>query len=391
MARGGINTLLPLDRYAEIMAIHPDAFNQVYNPEQPYPSDCNDVWLAHGYTGGADRITGRYDVCQAIATAEGQLASFLGFSVAPDWTANEEHPWPYPKRGIQTMYPPIQCNRGYISGAGVRATSVIEADAAIAYSDEDGDGVPDTATITIAAVTWAASAAVLGEVAVFYADQTDDLYRIRNLSISENDAGQLVITGRRSYFVDPDLWLDDEEINLDTDGNFLTTVDVLRRYNDTSQAQELVFRGTPATLCGTELCVDTTQDACLIVDNHRIGTVLVIPGSYDDGWTWACFTNNLTPNAVRLWYYAGLPLQADGRIRPDLAEAIVRLANTYLPEAPCGCDLTRERWKRDREEQDMNSFNIAMAESFFGSTRRGASFAVSVARRLGPIASAGHI
>jgi hypothetical protein len=272
--------------------------------------------------------------------------------------------------------------------------TLIEADCDIAYSDADGDGTNDIATITIAAATWDAADATLDEVAVFYADEDSDIYRIRNLDIEENTAGDLVISGPRCYFVDPDYWLDDAELDLSDDTYFLDTdaVDVYRRYNDPSTQAELVYHGTPTRTCSTPLCENTCQDACVIVDNYRLGSVVVVPASYSDSsWSLSTFTGNLTPNQVKLWYQAGLPRQANGKIRSDLAEAIVRLANTLLPEAPCGCDLTRERYVRDRQEQEMTDFNVAMAASNFGTTRRGAVFAASVCRRLSPIASGGNI
>jgi len=395
MARSNrVNTLLPLDRYAEIMGINPCAFNQVHHPDEPYPSDCNDVWLQEGYVGGADRIVGRENVAQAIDTAEKQIGSFLGFPPAPTWVRDERQSWPYPKRGVQDRYPPIELNWGWVLSGGVRGLTAIEEDAAIVYSDADGDTVSDTATIVIDPATWDAADASVDEVAVYYVDEDDDKQRIRNLDIEEDTAGNLVITGPRCYFVDPDYWLDDEQIDLSDDTYFLTTVDVYRRYNDTSTQAELVYQGTPARSCATSLCEETCQDACITVENQRLGIVLAAPASYsstDDEWTLSCFTSNMAPNQVRFWYQTGLPLQADGRIRSDLTEAIVRLANTHLPKAPCGCDLTRLRYERDWEEIEMNSLNAVMADSHFGTTRRGGVSAMAICRGLKPIGSAGSI
>jgi len=403
MAKARTETLLPLDRYAEFMAINQDAFNQVYNPEQPYPSDCNDVWLQQGYTGGSDRIVGREDVARAISIAEKQIADFLGFYPAPTWTVMEEHTWPYPKRGIQTSYPPIRTEWGKLISGGVEAETLLVADQAIAYQDRDNDGVDDTAIITVAEADW--EDASISEVVVYAPDSDveETPWEIRNLEMEELDSGELQITGPRSYFAgvfpagDPSegysLWNDTEELQLGTDANFLTQVDVYRRYNDTSTQAKLVYRGTPARTCATSLCETTCQDACIVIHRKRLGAVVTVPASYsDDSWTLSTFTGNMIPDAVRLWYYSGLPRQVDdNRIRPDLAEAIVRLANTHLPKAPCGCSLTRERYERDWEEQEMTDINVAMAASNFGTTKRGAVFAVDVCRSLKPIATGGSI
>ena len=45
----GFCTLLPLEHYARLMAIHPDAFNQCYIPGQPYPGECERVWVQWGW------------------------------------------------------------------------------------------------------------------------------------------------------------------------------------------------------------------------------------------------------------------------------------------------------------------------------------------------------
>jgi hypothetical protein len=74
-----------------------------------------------------------------------------------------------------------------------------------------------------------------------------------------------------------------------------------------------------------------------------------------------------------------------------MAEAIVRLANTYLVDAPCGCSQTRHRWERDREEQEINTIDAALCMSAFGTTMRGAMFAWSVVKRQPPIAHGGAL
>jgi len=70
-------------------------------------------------------------------------------------------------------------------------------------------------------------------------------------------------------------------------------------------------------------------------------------------------------------------------------EAITRLANVYMVEPPCGCGTTLERWKKDREEMSIDSMDVELAQSAFGSTARGAVFAYSVISTLPPIGKGG--
>jgi len=395
MARADTFTLLPLDHYARLMAIHPDAFNQCINPNNPYPGACERVWIQYSWMDhNTGRIVGREELAQAIYTAEEMIAYACGFWPAPMWTTAEEHRWPRPARGAQTHYPPIDGKWGYIVEGGQRALTMIDEDAAIVYSDEDGDGVLDTATINITAAQMTAAGASRAEVAVFFTDETDDAWMIRDLFVEEDAAtGDITIVGRRSQFVDPNLWEVDDDISLAVNANFVTVADVYRRYNDPTQPAQVVWQGSATTGCDTALCADTCQTACLNVDEERIGVVRTIPGTYASGsWSLAQFQVGRLPDKVRLWYRHGLDL-VDLRnrlqIRPPTAEAIVRLANTYLVAEPCGCDQTRHRWQRDREEQDINTYDAAMAMSCFGSTMKGAIFAWGVVKRLSPLATAG--
>lgn len=387
MARADTYTLLCIDDWAKYMAIHPDAWNQVVNPVNPYAGACDRVWIQEGWLDqGTGRIVGREDVARAIATAEEMIAHALGFWPAPMWITAEEHPWPLPARGAQTSYPPIIADWGYIIEGGQRALTAIALNEPLVYSDEDGDGVLDTATITITAAQMTAADAAWQEVAVFFDGETDDTWLIRCVDVVEDALGNVTITGRRSQFVDPALWLVADDIDLSVNANFVTQVDVYRRYNDTSAQAQLCWKGGGGT-CDPTICSETCQNACLSIQDHRTSIVHTIPGTYAAGaWTSTSFSIPRLPDAVRLWYFSGMLLQANGRIKPLMAEAIVRLANTYLVEEPCGCAQTKWRWTRDREEAEINFYDAQLCMSAFGTTMKGALFAWSVIKRIPPIA-----
>jgi hypothetical protein len=74
-----------------------------------------------------------------------------------------------------------------------------------------------------------------------------------------------------------------------------------------------------------------------------------------------------------------------------LKEAIARLANVLLPEAPCGCNQTRLRWEKDREVQDINTIDASLAFSAFGTSARGAIFAWAVVKQLQPLGGAASV
>lgn len=389
----GIFTHLPLCRYAEIMALHPDAFNQVVNPVAPY-AGCSRVWYQNGWMNQTEgMIVGREDVAQAIATAEEMIARACGFWPAPHWIVGEEQPWPYPARGAQIAYPPIQLDWGYILAGGQKALTAIALARAVNYFDTDGDGVFDEARVTVtAAEILAAAVADNVEIAAFFHDETDDCYWIRCLRAEEDPVtGDVTLIGRRSEFVDPDLWAQVVEVDLSDAANFVPEVDVYRRWNDPQSPAQVVWKGGGDS-CSAAACAETCQAACLSIEDYRLSIVHVIPGTYSAGaWTTSTFAECRLPDAIHAWYYAGLQLDRYGRIKPMLAEAIVRLANTYLVDMPCGCSATKYRWERDRTEQDINNYDAQLCMSAFGSTMKGALFAWSVIKRLPPIARGGAL
>jgi len=346
--------------------------------------------LQHGWLNQeSGAVIGREDVATAIATAEEMIAHALGYWPAPRWIRAEEHQWPRTARGAQWQYPPIQLNWGYIIGGGQRALTLILDDEAVVYSDEDGDTVDETATITITAAEMAAAGASPEEIAVFFDGETDDIWQIRCLNITEDAVGNVTITGRASQFVDPDLWLVADQIDLSAAANFVNTVDIYRRWNYPVYQSQVVWKGGNDS-CTPAVCAETCQNACIGVHDSRLSIVRSMPSTYAAGtWTAATFSVNRLPDAARFWYYSGALLQANGRIKTDMATAIVRLANCYMVDEPCGCAQTKHRFERDREEQDVNTIDAALCMSNFGTTMRGAMYAWGVVKRQPPIASGG--
>ena len=411
MARADVITLLPLDTYARLMAINPNHFNQVTNPNAPpRVKECADTWLQHGWQDHSDRTMGREEIAQAIAAAEEAIAQTLGFWPAPRWVTNETRSWPRPKRGCQIATPPIQTAWGHVLAGGEEDTAtMISAGVAIVYTDEDGDGSDDTATITVTAAEMTAAGASVGDVAIYYPDSylgmpaypVSERWRIRPLTIrTDSGTGDVVITGRRCQFVDPIGWAGNGLLDLTVDANFLTTVDVRRRYNNPTNSAQIIWKPGEASICsvsGVPACDRVCQDACIVVEDARLGYVKVLPASYAAGaWTYGSYSVCDYPAEVTLKYHCGWYRNLHNWMEADwmesmVAEAIVRLANVYMPDVPCGCALTRRKWDRDREEQEINVVDMARAMSNFGSTARGALFAWGVVKRMKPLSGAGAL
>ncbi len=413
MARSDTITLLPLDSYARLMAIEPCAFNQVYNPLDAYPTECNQVWLQSAWVGSTERIVGRDEIATAINTAEEMIAQALGFQAAPAFIAADEQAWPLPARGWQVRTPSYKLRWGQFIAAGREdIDTAIVIGAPVVYSDSDGDGVLDRATVTITAAQLAAAGANWQEVAVYYPAvyldwslwPRDESWRIKPWRIVRNPAtGNLTLTGQRCQLVRPDLWEDDAPIDQSDATAFLTNVDIYRRYLDTSQQAQHVYTTEGPTDCLYPPCNETCATACVVVargDDRRNGIVKAPAATHGaGGWAYQTYLSGQYPDFVRTWYLAGAWKRLNNWMEADMLQtnhpamalAIVRLANTLLPEAPCLCNKTVTRWRRDREEGDINSLDAALAMSAFGSTMRGAIFAWSVVKRLNPLGGGGSL
>lgn len=394
MAHSKIRTLLSIDEWAEIVGIPGWIFNQVRHPERPLRGECEDYWLQSSAYSDPNRPVGRDQIARAIATAEDRMAALAGFFMAPKWVCAEKVKWPLPRRGQQTQYPILQSRWGHLISAGQEAWEQINAlgyPTSIVYTDEDGDAVLDWATITYNLYLESYDEC---EIAVVPPgkDPTEEDWRIRPLQISINaTTNVLTIQGPRWMFVDPDNWLPLDPILLSDNTKFLTGVDLWRHYNDsTTQQAQYVWDGDACDLtCGT-----TCQDACITITNERLGHFEARTATYGSGaWAstaWA--VPQYSPSRVTLWYYSGFRDYSCGDcdyMSYELKEAIVSLANALLRMPPCACGIAAERIARDRDTQEIDNINVALAKTAFGTAAAGAVFAYSVVSGLPPIGKGG--
>lgn len=394
MSRSRIKTLLPLEEYARIMSIPGWHFNQVEHPQRAVRGACDTIWLQSGYASDPNRIVGRDEVAQAIAEAEYNIAHTCGFWPAPRWFCGDRDPpvaWPEPQHGGWQQYPALRTRWGYLIAGGQETWDQLNTYGVVVdYTDEDGDGVNEIAEVTYG----------------FYLDDIEDAcevlivplgydpsqeYAIKPLEITIA-GGVLTARGYTWQFVDPALWNTIDALMLDNADNFVPTVDIWRHYNYPYKMAEIHW---PAGPCETPPCSDLTQDACLSVTNPRNGIFIPQTGVFNGNtlvWTRQEMLYCRPPRDVAMWYYAGYrdpTCDSCDYMGPSLKRAIVSLANCYMSDPPCGCDITLDRWEKDREEQKMDTFNVAMAKSHFGTSARGAVYAYSVVKRIPPLGKGG--
>lgn len=428
MARANPQTLLPLDTFARIMGINPAHFNGgVTSTIMGVNAHCSTVWWQYAWQ-AADRV-GREDLAEVIRTAERECAEILGFWPAPTWITNEVHQFPRHHRpdvidfglNSRNYRKSVIADWGKFIEQGQRAVTLIDTPTVV-YSDEDGDGFDETATIT-ATLTAAQAAFDVCEYKLyntgFGGAQEWEIRPLRSASISGTT---LTITVWSWQLIDPDIWdalpdatADPTAIDMSVAANFVTTVDVYREYNDvTAQSAQFFWEDGPQNLlldvcssCGSTAsnndcpaCSLRFQNGCAFVRDVHRGIVVPVPATYDSDdarWEKNLYTICREPDQVKIWYRAG---DVDPRFlagtscepMPEYwAEAITWLAATRVERPFCMCSnvqAMQARLRVDLRQSDPDGPTYFLTEEEarnpFG-TRRGELMAWRRLRKLSKV------
>lgn len=381
--------LLPLEYFRRELGYNPLHFFGLSSTigRSRVSSSCNQVLKEYAWQ-DADAI-GRDEIRAAIATAEDRLKQYLGYAVAP---RPAEQTLPFPGAGdAWGRWPSIPLNDGYIQSIGGEARALIQATVAVTYSDPDGDGISELATITVPTTVTDPD-----QILVFF-NATDrsgasipatgvlgaaERYLIQPLKVSIS-GGTATIAGPSWVFVKPILTagFNTSDLEATTASNYAATVDIYRRYTDpngtttdTSQAA-LVWETTP---CAGWWCCNGTGDAAWSsgtndpaalgyaiaragIRDSRLGIVSAGPAAYDaSAGTWGQVAYGLcrAPDRITVRYRAGLPL-IDGQMQPHMRVLVARLAIAEM-ERPIGAcadsaGRVRHRWQYDLAQSSGNN------------------------------------
>lgn len=396
-------TLLALARYAQMVGIAPAHFMGATASDlspQVFPADtCSDLWPRHSWQ-KHDHIS-HEDLAYAIQQAEMELANFIGYWPAPMWLADEKHP--YPRDFYRTSLYQVADVRGFGKGltakygrfvqAGRRTVSLLgtatTVGGSLAYSDQDSDGLYETATITL---NGADDDYTCEYKVYFYGQDGEQEWEVRPLRSRSVSGGILTIILDSWLLIDPDIlssfptedgW---SAVNISTTANFVTSVEVYREYTDTTQASASFYWevNSACSFCGGTGCAAcqlTEQTGCLHVRDHDMGIVVPNPATYsqaDAEWQFTEYTECRAPDNVSLWYYAG---ERDNRYLRGVscdplsdfwAWTIIYLATARLERPPCGCSGLKDWFDQMREDYAIVDNNVPFNElaNPFG-TRRG--------------------
>lgn len=344
----------------------------------PLGGSCDSVWQQHAWQ-NMDIIS-REDIAQSIYDAETDIANVLGYPVAPEFISQESHTWAkfYDRSvisastGVRGESKVVPTRQSKVVAVGRRATEAIDTAASVVYSDPDGDGWDELATIT--ATT---SLTSTDGIKLYTAGKSaNPLWEIRPILTKSISSTTLTITLNSWLLIEPELWEaypttveTPDPIDITNSANFVTTVDIYREYVDSTNypAQFTWNASTTGYFCsscngvGCPSCTPTTQNGCLQIKDADRGFVIPTPATYASGWTVEPWSIGRDPDSVKLWYQAGNRSQRflagldNDPLDHYLAQAIAWLAIARIEAPPCGCGRVLKQFeelRRDVSEVD---------------------------------------
>lgn len=294
-------TLLSLDEWATQLGMNPLFFNGAVTSTGIFAlkNDQQPIW--HQYEWQASAQYSRERIAALIAKAEQDIASLIGYYPAPMWINGEVH---------QYTQSAIKLNWGKLILAGRRATTLI-ATGNVTYSDPDGDGFDELATIVVATTITDECALRL----FFVGHSGERQWEVRPLKDVVIAGGNATITVDSWMLFKPELWerIPNNDVPAailaDDSANYVATIEVRTVQRDPAGAQAVFYWNCSkcgGSSCG-EGCEATTEDACVLFENTHGGLVVPVPATYDadtEVWTKGSWSGR-RPDYVKFWYLAG--------------------------------------------------------------------------------------
>jgi hypothetical protein len=250
------------------------------------------------------------------------------------------------RRGVLTRW-------AHVQAIGVRDLQVLTDGAAPVYSDTDGDGVDDLATVTVPGVP---ADLDVTTVRLFFspidtgAATGDPRWEIEPIRATLSGT-TLTVRAHRALLVKPSIWAqpysgdnyNKSAVNAADTGNATHFVDAVDVCTVTPRATGAVtLLANPYPDAGDTSPTSWEEFAAeAAIEDGRLGIVNVRPAPG--------VTLSARPTMLRLSYYAGYPLDDFGRMDAALATALLRLANCNMPVRPGLDSASAELWLSDIE------------------------------------------
>lgn len=380
-----VQTKLSLEEWRKVVGLNPLHFWGVQIDEVQHNALCDRAWFQSDWQ-NHDRVS-RDEVATAIADAEAEIEDHLGYRLLPSWEEDEWQPSIRPYRRelfnatntrLRGQGQTVPLRWGWLLSGGIRSSELISAGETITWSDTR----PPSTYNDLGTIQDLATAAIdPEEIRVYYPGHGGDpLWEIRPANVTIAN-GLASISFERYLCVAEDR-LDTFDLSQDVlrpasgteDGEFLSTVDVYRVYNDPQQQATMLWEPAGACTCGgtdsCEGCAYSAQTACLLLTGDpKLSMPVYKPATWDATtlqFTHQPLTKARQPDLVRFWYYAGYrDKNSDApktKMARDWARTVAGLAVARLDRSLCDC--SQEFWKRMRVDRGQNASNQAAATSY---------------------------
>lgn len=383
MARASTRTLLSLDRFAQIMGVQPIHFNGVFVPDLAPVTTCEQPLMQYDWQ-TADGVS-RESIAVAIADVEARISQWLGFKPLPTFEVDERHAFIGPSSPdlLQSVWyrqpngqiPAVPLDYGHVVASGIERRDPITLAAAVAYTDDDGDGYDEKATVIVNTTVTDPNEIVC----VLPGESGAEEFEVRPIKVSITN-GVATIVARREQLVNPTLYermdTGTRAVDGSVDSNFLTTVDIYRSWHDPSQQVQFLWESIGSSCsCGLSTCQTCyigAQFGCATMRDYRLGLITGHPAIWDaetQTYLAASYFVPRMPDKARWWYRAGYRDQKRPRPFRDmdqrLERAIAIFAASILERPFCGCktvEAATQYWRED--------FSMATQDHTFRATPR---------------------
>ncbi len=361
-------TILPLERFAQILGINPVHFAGGSGGDVwPTAAYCGQVWPQYTWQ-VPDTMVSREEVAQAIFSAEQDITRALGYPPGLSYIGPETHSLnalfgvypgdPHWSAGSRWTARLLKLRNGKIVGGG-QQTPITNYGALIplVYDDIDGDGYDEIARIPNPEAD-PATKPDLRNWRFFMPDEDSMAAEIGD-PVELRSARVRTIAG--VHFIEFDSWhlfrrqlltfvpaiTGFQKVPIEQPGSYVSGVYAV--FDAGNELPAAVLKWPPGTACGEDACPICSNslasvDGCLAIADAHLGMVYPVPGTCTDGvWTAAPICNRAYPNDLTVWYRAGLTSKAfeAGTTSDPLdnywAQTIAWLAASRLDKPVCGC------------------------------------------------------
>ena len=375
-------TYLTLERFRQIIGINWLDFYGISLASCGYRAtgSCAEVWVRDNDQAEDNTLSWSH-LLNAIVAAEREVENFLDHPLGLTWVCDKKT-WPYQQlnRWYTTPQATFDLGGDFIE-AGQRAETLIgtaNKGVELVYTDNDGDGFFEVATITFTDATL--SGVDLCEIQFRYT-ANGTTYYLDSPKTLELSGTTLTATFNSFQLLNPSLFSAlfttyPVDICDGTTDNFVDTIDIYRVYNDTTATQaEICSIGDVGNGCApctqTDPCAPECQEACIIpIGNGGLVKVRAATPDGNGGFTYLSNCNlQCPPSYVNLYYQINpcniyhCESSECWRVCPELENAIAALAAARLIKScVCKCDSGRIKWYQ-RELGNDNTANTFSSQS----------------------------